>query len=52
MIKFNMYASLVIMFIGVFMASAPIVICGFVATNIWAAADILLRVMKQKGGAA
>lgn len=50
MMKFNTCVSLIIMFVGVAMASQAIVICGFVSTSIWAAADEVIKTIKQQGG--
>lgn len=50
MASFNMYASLVIVFCGVYLASAPIIICGFVSTQIWAAASLIIKAIKRQGG--
>lgn len=47
MAKFNVWASLAIMATGVIMSSTAIVICGFVATNIWVAADEIIKAMKN-----
>lgn len=49
MVRFNLYASLFAMLIGVVMASQAIVICGFVSVNIWAAASEIIKAAKRQG---
>lgn len=49
MIKLMQVVSLIIMFSGVAMSSTALIICGFLAANIWACTEIITKKIELHG---